>query len=186
MLLIVLGVISLSSNNVKSGVVLIFIGSFFLMPEIPYFNFISFRDYWPIIFILLGITLLIKRNDNREFANYKFSENREFLEVNTTFGSSQNIVKDPIFKGAFINNTFGESIIDLRQTSLKPGDNFIDVKCSFGAVTIYLPSGWNVKIYVKNSFGSSTDKRFNLNSVDSTNTLIIRGSVSFGELLIKD
>ena len=46
------------NKKVFGGVILIFLGTLFLLDNIfPQFNF---SDYWPLIFIVIGVTLIIK------------------------------------------------------------------------------------------------------------------------------
>lgn len=59
MLLIVLGIGSLIKRNTTSGLVLIAIGVYFMVP----FNFgwwYWLHTYWPVVFIILGIHLIYK------------------------------------------------------------------------------------------------------------------------------
>lgn len=63
MLLIVLGIGSLIKRNTTSGLVLIAIGVYFMVP----FNFgwwYWLHTYWPVVFIILGIHLIYKHWKN--------------------------------------------------------------------------------------------------------------------------
>ncbi len=194
MLLIVLGLVSLLRSHYTGGAILMAIGVFFLTPVIPGLGHIWVVNYWPLIFIAIGIILIINRNHHHEHWHQRWSNNREsssyicedgFITSHNSFGSVRQIVLDPVFKGATISNTFGSTIIDLRRTSLSQNETFIDIDSSFGGIEIYVPESWTVKTLVKNSFSGTEDKRYNTMLMDSSKVLIIRGNISFSGLEIK-
>ncbi|MDZ7633000.1 MAG: DUF5668 domain-containing protein [Bacteroidales bacterium] len=60
MLLVVIGVISLTgSENKTPGIVLIAVGGFFMIPELFTDFFRSFNFFWPALFIVIGVVLLV-------------------------------------------------------------------------------------------------------------------------------
>ena len=195
MLLIVLGLVSLTKRQSSGGIVLIAIGSFFLIPHIIGAGHEWMSTYWPLIFVLVGFLLLFKliRPDGCHYRRERFSHEtttytseKGFVNSINTFGSVKQIVLDPVFKGAKISNTFGSTILDLRHTTLEAERTFIDLECTFGAIEIYVPSSWNIEIIAQNIAGGSDDKRYrSRESVDNEHKLIIRGNVTFGGLEIK-
>lgn len=194
MLLIVLGLVSLTKRQSSGGLILIGIGSFFLIPRIIGVGPEWLSVYWPLVFVLIGILLLFKlfRPGRPQFCRERFSQetsyktDKGFVNSVNTFGSVKQIVLDPVFKGAKISNTFGGTILDLRHTVLEAEQTFIDLDCTFGGVEIFVPGNWNIDLDVQHMAGGSDDKRFrSRENIDNEHKLIIRGNITFGGLEIK-
>ncbi len=194
MLLIVLGLVKLIKRQFIGAAVLIFVGGYFLMPRLNIMGYESLAVWWPVIFIFTGIMILIKRW-NRENYGKKYSHNTTvnsisvdgFVTSEVAFGSAKQIVLDPVFKGARLNNSFGHIVLDLRRTSLEADVTFIDVECSFGGIELFIPANWNVFIEADSSFSGCNDKRFpGGEQVDLAHRVVIRGDLSFSGLEIKN
>lgn len=99
---------------------------------------------------------------------------------------SGDVVLDELFKGAMIRTSFGGTTIDLRHTHIAPGETYIDLDCSWGGVEIYVPSDWTVVFKCNAFFGGCDDKRWQNGNVNKENILVIRGTLSFGGLEVKD
>jgi len=62
MLLIFIGAINLYKAKVIPGVILVFVGSFFIIPKIfPEINEQFIHIYWPVLLIAAGIVILLQR-----------------------------------------------------------------------------------------------------------------------------
>jgi predicted membrane protein len=205
MLLLILGFIAFVKKHITTGFVLWIVGGFFIIPilgsvpdsfigTVPA-NFTA--TYWPILLIIAGVLFLFNRlfstgccsskykasfhSEFKDFPHTKTTstDNNDYMDKNCTFASIEHIVLEPEFKGGKINNAFGETVIDLRKTNLKEGDTFLDVQCMFGAVVIYVPEHWQVKIKTNASFGAFEDNRHS-KGTDASKSLVIIGSVMFG------
>lgn len=191
-LLIVIGFILLVSRNYPGGLVLICLGGAFMAQDMGYIDHGVMFTFWPIIFILLGIGLLFKTRTgiNRHHHHHEFTTVHEgkdgYVDSRNTFGDVQRIVLDPVFNGGYIENGFGATRIDLRKSSLPLGTTTINVNCYFGSLDLYIPAGWNVRNEAQPFLGSSDDKRYMISSeTDTSRTLVIRGTVTFGSLELK-
>jgi len=194
MLLIVIGLVSLSKGQSSGGLILIGVGSFFLIPRLIGVGPEWLGTYWPLVFVLVGVLLLVKlfRPDKFPYRRDRFTQettyttDKGFVNSTCTFGSVKQIVLDPVFKGAKIQNTFGGTILDLRHTVLEAERTFIDLECTFGGVEIYVPGNWTVDVNVQHMAGGSEDKRYRMReNSDTEHRLVIRGNVTFGGLEIK-
>lgn len=197
MLLIVIG-LSIVRRQTTGGIVLIGIGSFFLIPHITGLGHNWASTYWPIIFVFIGLVMIVKmfssKRDNYGWhkgdmftADAEYTTDEGFVTSDISFGSVRQIVLAPVFKGARISNRFGGTIIDLRHTTLETTETYIDLDCSFGGIEIYVPANWLVKVTTQNFFGGTDDKRYkSIEFTDSTKKLIIRGHISFGGLEVKN
>lgn len=194
MLLIALGLVSLSKRQSSGGIILIGIGTFFLIPHIIGAGHEWLATYWPLVFVLVGILILFRLiwpgrchyRRERFSRETTYTSEKGYVNSANTFGSVKQIVLDPVFKGAKISNTFGGTILDLRHTVLEAEQTFIDVECTFGGVEIFVPSNWHVEIKTQNMAGGTDDKRYRTReNTDNDHRLILRGSVTFGALEIK-
>lgn len=191
MLLIVIGIASLFRKHYFGGIILLFIGGFFLLPRITNMDISMYRTYWPVIFILIGIMILFKRrstaNKNKPCGKDITHQSEDgFLESENIFGAVRHIVLDPVFRGATVKNTFAGTVIDLRRTTLEDAEVYIDIDCTFGGIEIYAPNNWYIISELKAVFGGFNDKRYqNGESLDATHKLIIRGGLNFSGVEIK-
>ena len=194
MLLIVLGLVSLTKRQSSGGIILIAVGTFFLIPHIMGAGHEWLATYWPLVFVLVGVLILFRLiwpgrchyRRERFSQGTTYTSEKGFVNSINTFGSVKQIVLDPVFKGAKISNTFGGTILDLRHTVLEAEETFIDVECTFGGIEIFVPGSWNVEIKTQNMAGGTDDKRFRMReNIDNDHKLILRGNVTFGGLEIK-
>jgi predicted membrane protein len=200
MLLVAIGVYSLSKGHHTTGVVLTIIGVLFLLPLMPFlprFHFFGARDFWPILFIVIGIIVLVNSKKEKKMKekihqqyftdSTQYKTENGFVYSNNSFGSIKQIVLDPVFKGANIINKFGGTVLDLRNTSIPVGETVVYVDSNFGGIEIYVPDNWIVRTEVNNMFSGTEDKRYiRNNQSDSPYILVIRGSASFSGIEIKN
>lgn len=108
------------------------------------------------------------------------------LNSEVTFGAIQQIVLEPVFRGGVIKNTFGSTVIDLKNTSIPQGETQLNIHSVFGAVELLIPSGWNIVFQVDSVLSGYVDKRFNsVQTDDPERTLIITGKIVFSGLEIR-
>ncbi len=184
-LLIFLGLIFLSNKENKgTGLILIAIGSFFLLPriiDVPYY----WRSlFWPSILIVVGLLIIFgtrRQGGSSYFGDKKKARGEDFLDDVAVFGGGDRIINSQNFQGGKITNIFGGSKIDLTQAKLAPGENSIEVLMIFGGSKLIIPEGWNVRVEVNSVFGGFSDKRVRSKVVpESEGTLIIAGIAIFG------
>lgn len=196
MLLILWGVVQFIKQHYIGGVILIVTGGYFLLPLLTDIDQEWIHTFWPGIFILVGFLILFKKRKYRHHwgDRYKGKERLEqcvtvdgFVQSEVSFGGVHQIVLDPVFKGAKIDNSFGSTVLDLRKTTLAAPETYIDIECSFGSVELLIPPHWNVIVETDTTFSGSSDKRRSPvdNQIDFDHKLIIRGDISFSGLEIK-
>lgn len=205
-LLFILGLFSIIRRHFIGGIILILVGVYLLLGNMPWLPTDSQAMVWPIALIVVGVIFFIKPRHKgnhfmREHVRHRqmWKENRGdiqdrqqfesedgFLYSENRFGAARHVVLDELFKGAKVYISFGGTTIDLRHTHIMPGETYIDIDCSCGGIELYVPSDWRVVIKCNAFFGGSEDKRWQNGIVDKERTLIIRGKLSFGGLEIKD
>lgn len=189
-LLITIGVFSLlTSEKVGPGVVLIGIGSIFLLSDIlprewpGFFDLFSdnFSLFWTLALIVVGASLILrKRIDTGGEPSKKHSRRPTFGGGKTTFGSTSDyaegldddyidevaifgggkkIITSDNFKGGKLTTIFGGSDLILTQSQLAEGANELEVFSMFGGWTLVVPPNWQVRNEVISIFGGISDKR---------------------------
>ncbi len=211
MLLIIIGIVSLVKKQVYTAAFFLSLGSFFIIPKIGLVpdNFLGsvppnfIQLYWPVLLIIAGVFVVIhnifspnKARTIREKILYEAEKSgmenqynceNGFINKRSVFESGKHIVLEPEFKGGIIKTVFGETKLDLRKTSLPEGITTLEIDIAFGSVIILIPENWRIKTNTNTVFGAFEDKRsyFNDDS-ESTKTLVISGSIIFGEGVLKN
>lgn len=194
MLLIVIGFVNIfSRESYVSGLILIMIGSFFLVPRIidlP-FNFIGM--FWPVLLIGGGVLLILKHSVKSICGEKKtgaFTEDNvgqsptdgEGMvdDFNILGGTKRRYTSK--FRGGKFVNIFGGSEIDLSQAQLDNEVAIVETVCVFGGITLYVPSDWEVQVEVVSILGGFSDKRSYVRTtvVEPRKRLIVKGVCVFG------
>lgn len=184
MLLVVIGlVITIGSSGSKtSGIVVMAVGAFFMIPILFRETFHMYNMFWPSIFIIIGVIFILSKRHGWNSVSVTQGSGDDYIDyVNVFSGGERQIVSDN-FRGGKVTAVFGGNEIDLTKSKLAPGINVLEIACVFGGTTIIVPDDWWVKIEVTPVLGGFGDSR-KLSpgrTVDSTKQLIIKGAVVFG------
>jgi len=193
-ILILIGAAMLGSGR-KSGLVLLIIGGAFLLPDI--FDFIPrlyLRTWWPLILILLGIVILVRRSGSADRRQYSSDPSesetlgisKDYLDEVSILGGSNQHISSESFKGGKVTSILGGNEIDFRNSKLAAGTHIIDVVTIFGGSTFIVPEDWDIKLDVNSILGGVGDKRSSIPEGDGNSLLIIKGIAMFGGLEIKN
>jgi len=198
-LLIGIGVLNLLlSNNRVGGIILIALGTFFWLPDIFDLSLRAGQLFWPVILIIIGISLLLKKKPHPHFHFGKPSDtgihtppdntlngaDEDYIDDIAIFGGGNKIMTTQHFRGGKMTAIFGGSELNLSRAGLASGRNILNVFFIFGGSSIIVPSNWNVVIEATPIFGSFSDERYIPKSLKTEegnkSVLIIRGIVMFG------
>lgn len=197
-LLMYVGIWSLTAGNFAKGLIALVIGTVFILPKLGIITGDWANISWPLAFIIIGILLLFKPLLHRGHKPYPpvrsvpnactgYACTDGYVELDNRFGAVRQIVFDPVFKGAAIRNSFGGVALDLRRTMLAEPVTYIDVECTFGGIEIHIPAEWNIQPQLHAVVGGCDDKRQHaLIETDPVHTLIIRGTITFGGIEFKN
>jgi predicted membrane protein len=184
MLLIVIGlVITIGSSGSKtSGLIMMAVGGFFLIPIIFRESFHMYNMFWPSIFIVIGIIFIFSRRKGWSSITSTTATGDDYIDYVNVFSGGERQITSENFRGGKVSAVFGGSEIDLTKAKLAPGTNTLEIACVFGGTTIIVPDDWNVKIEVVPVLGGFGDSRKLIPGriVDTTKMLIIKGAVIFG------
>jgi predicted membrane protein len=176
-LLIIIGAAMIASKR-AGGLILVFIGGFFLIPDIFYIPSNYLRDWWPILLIAIGVAILL-RNTTKRANKDKTTRETNKLDDFSILGGAEKIITSTVFQGGSSTAILGGSQLDLTEAQLAPGMQTIDVLYFMGGSTLIVPSDWNVKIDVINILGGFTDKR-RPDDIDEEKILLIKGFAILG------
>jgi predicted membrane protein len=183
MLLVTIGlVITIGSSGGKSsGVIVMAVGAFFLIPHIFRETF-DVNLFWPSIFIIIGIVFIFSKRKGWNSVSTNAQVGDDYIDFIHVFSGGERQIVSDNFRGGKVTAVFGGSEIDLTKAKLAPGVSELELACVFGGTTIIVPDDWNVKIDVVPVLGGFGDSR-KLNpgrNVDITRQLVIKGAVVFG------
>ena len=145
---------------------------------------ILWKLFFPIIFVLIGLSLIFKDSISRKVRKEIKKINKKdlkFNEYNAIFAG-----EDLNFSGNSVSNMelsaiFGGMNIDLREAKI-PNELLIEATSIFGGIDIFVPDDVCVKTTGTNIFGGNTNKKINN---DSKKTIYIESLCLFGGIDIK-
>lgn len=139
----------------------------------------------PIIFIVTGVSLILKNCGIRFSKEPLLADNLERGDYTATF-SSQTVVlnENEVFKGASLNAIFGGVELDLRACIINE-DVVIDCTSVFGGMDIFVPKDVNLKVSSTPIFGGVSNKKRGPVFIPGAPTVYINAVCMFGGVDIK-
>jgi hypothetical protein len=134
-----------------------------------------------IVIMGLFISQAVHRGSNSARADS--SETVDLFAV----GSRQSqLSRAPVFRGGEMTAVMGRSDLDLRQTTVAPGEEaVIDVFTLWGESIIRVPAEWTVEVRAVAIMGGARDRRTEVRSVPGAPRIVVRGFVMMGGLSIR-
>jgi predicted membrane protein len=174
--------------------VLILIGTFFLIDDIPGFPYDIDRYAFPVGIIVVGAFIVGRAlwGPSREARKSISGDGlvsmdeggEDYFDITTVFGGTKKKVFSKKFKGGESTCIFGGTDLDLTQADIE-GTVVIDVVQLFGGVKMVVPANWEIKSDITAILGGFDDKRSTPQGPPSGKKLIITGFVMFGGVEIK-
>jgi len=185
MLLVCIGlVMTLGASEKTSGVIVMAVGGFFLIPMIFRETFHAYNMFWPSIFIIVGIIFMVSKRGswNKANLNSKGIIGDDYIDYVNVFSGGERQIVSENFRGGRISAVFGGMELDLTKAKLAPGRNDLEIACVFGGATLIVPDDWNISIEVTPVLGGFSDSRKLIpgRTIDPTRQLVIKGAVVFG------
>ena len=184
MLLVAIGlVITIGSSGSKtSGIIVMAVGAFFLIPIIFRETFHVYNMFWPSIFIVVGVIFIFARRQSWGSISSTTQTGDDYVDYVNIFSGGERQIVSENFKGGKITAIFGGNELDLTKAKLAPGTAVLEIACVFGGTTIIVPDDWYVKLEVTPILGGFGDSR-KLHPGKTFNPdrmLVIKGAVIFG------
>jgi predicted membrane protein len=194
-LLVAIGFINIfDRKSWPFGLVLMLVGGVYLSSMTNQLAFDFHAIFWPVLLIGIGLMIVLKKTfgwkHKKECGGGRKKWNDQLqatylaegkINESNVFGGSKRIITEEQFRGGKIENVFGGSEIDFRNSKLAEGENVLEINSVFGGIVMIVPSDWNIVIEMQSVMGGFVDKRRVLNTENQNGPkLIIRGSSVFG------
>lgn len=172
------------------GIALVIFGSLLFLDRLEIFD-VRFWDFWPILLILLGVSMLRRHTKNVVSVSVISSADQPISADDSTINAGaylgghdfQNSSKD--FRGGAATVFMGGCKIDLRSASIKKESAVIDVFAFWGGIEILVPDTWKVTVQGYPILGGIDDKTIPPKRA-SEKQLIIKGYAIMGGVEIKN
>ena len=150
---------------------------------------------FPVLLLLLGLSLLADALKKKERCGFSFTHSgkkasrkvfhtdEEHFDCSVSFGELDQMILLPRLSGGNAEVSFGELDLDLSGCAEIAANCRIDVSCAFGELTLRVPKNYVVEPAVSTSFGSIETS--GSPKAGACGTILLNGSVSFGEISIK-
>jgi predicted membrane protein len=189
--LIVLGVIKLmdtrSSNGTLIGWGLIGAGGLMTLHRMGLFGFLSWRQFWPVLLIVIGLSVVIKamRSRNEVQAGYSKDavDNESVIEAITLLGSFERRITTATFRGGEITAIMGACVLDLRDSSIE-GEATVSVFAAMGGITLKVPPDWTVVLRGSAIMGGFEEKT--ARPPNASKRLVVRGNAIMGAVEVRN
>ncbi|WP_018341933.1 LiaF transmembrane domain-containing protein [Cytophaga aurantiaca] len=188
MLLILVGVYLLY-RSITKGVILIGIGTYFILPLTGFIQPIEIEKMWPALIILLGIIVLFgsKKNHKPKPMSTTHTVNEELFDITAIMSGNTRQISSYDFKGGTITAVMGGVELDLTNCYLSKEGCIIDLSVVMGGVSLKISREWNIQSEITPIMSGIEDEGQYANNVhiDPAATIILRGSVVMGGIEIK-
>ena len=211
LLLVLLGLMNISTQAGRGlGFVLVVIGVLFQLNTLGYLH-LSFRDFWPIVIIAVGVLLLWGSLGSRGYVkkpkidwtqpgageafrnHFEAADSTDPRSLNAVaiFGGCERRFSGESFQGGKAVAVFGGVELDFRDADMEGDEAILEISCLFGGVEVRVPETWTIHSRSMPLFGGFEDKSRRVKVVDATGatktkTLIITGVVIFGGVEISN
>jgi predicted membrane protein len=143
------------------GVILLIVGTLLLLNK---FDFISlrFRDLWPIVFILIGGSLIWGSLARRRLVDGGESKNPGANDATVNglaiLGGFTRLNNSQDFRGGELTAIMGGCELDLRQASIKEEEAVLNIFAFWGGIKVKVPDTWSVTLQGVPILGGFEDK----------------------------
>lgn len=183
-------------------------GSFFLLSNLNVLQADFHGVLFPVLLLLLGVSLLIDAlrksrkpaffftfnsdkddddvddsDDDEGSLQSDYSSDEDSFAFHAKFGSSRTRVDVAHLRHGQINVAFGDYTLDLSEVASVTNDCVVDSSCSFGELTLLVPSRFRVRSESNTAFAGTTVS--GAPDIHCEGTITLSGSVHFGGISIK-
>lgn len=180
LILIAIGVVNVfGQNGIRySGIILIVIGTLFLMENLNFINIDVWQLIVPALVILVGLWFLLPKRENKP-------NSRHYVRQMAFFSGAEIACDSNEFKGADLTVAFGGIDLDLRHVELseeRPAK--IDMFVAFGGIDVIVPEGMRVRVTGIPLFGGWSNRAVKVPSAEEAD-IVVNAFVMFGGMEVK-
>lgn len=192
-LLIIFGIAKVSQSSKNSGQIfgwiLILIGALKLLDVMDFINF-RIWDWWPIIFIIIGLNFLRgswnrSRNTAANISGDSLNDSDSYIKNIAMLSGVKRKITSKDFRGGELTAFMGGCEIDLREAEMKENEATLDVVAVWGGIEIRVPMGWSISVNATPIMGGVEDGTYPSKD-GSTKRLVITGNIVMGGVEIKN
>ncbi len=165
-LLVLIGLVMVGTKESKSGgFTLIIIGIVFLLPKLFEVTMDEILQFWPLIFVFIGIGILFRHNrEKKKITDEPYdagavSEAVDFADETVIFGNLQKAIISDYFKGGNITLIAGNATLDLTEARLAEGNYTFSIFVLLGTLEVIVPNHWNASNQSEEILGTVIDHR---------------------------
>ena len=187
LILILAGVVHLFANNFRNasgGVVLIVIGSFFMLAKLDILGKSAWHYVWPILFIVLGVWILFGLSGRRP-REAAFSAKENDLDAFAMFSGLERRIESQNFRGGKATAIMGGIDLDFTQARLAEGKANIELTAIMGGIEIKAPRNWRVEVDGHPILGGIEQTHTFTPGAEAAPTLFIKATAILGGIDIK-
>lgn len=186
---ILVGIWQLVANKfrfITGPVILIVGGAAFQLAAFDVIEFASIWQFWPLILILIGGSMLLERSGVKLPTPFTHNQDETTTSILSIFNGAEHAITSQQFTGGEVTAIFGGIDLDLRQAAVADRPARINTFAMFGGVDIIVPAGWAVKHDVIGIFGGFDDERAEkITAQDGQSDLLVTGFAMFGGITVK-
>ncbi|HZX09475.1 MAG TPA: DUF5668 domain-containing protein [Acidobacteriota bacterium] len=186
LILIFVGIWHLINQNFRQNgfsLLLILIGTFFLLVNWNVLGANFWKIFWPVLIIGIGLWIVLKP---KGFKGKTPPIKDDDLGAFIIFSGIKRQVESKQFRGGKATALFGGIELDFHKTILFENQATIELTALFGGIEIFIPKEWKLVLDSSAAFGAVEDKRREVNPEDSKTTLYIKATALFGGIEIKN
>jgi predicted membrane protein len=168
------------------GIFWIIVGSFMVLDRLDLVYF-SVWDLWPLVLVLLGISLIWKPSGRtmRWSGVVSVGESSNTINALALMGGFKRANDSQDFQGGEATAIMGGCEIDLRKASIQQGEAVMNLFSVMGGIEIWVPEDWKVVLQGVPILGGFEDKT-HPTSAESNKRLVVRGYAVMGSVEIKN
>ncbi len=186
-LLVIYGIVKISQPSGTPGrvfgLILAFVGAGMLADKLDLFYF-RVWDYWPLILILLGGSLLWRGSQRKAASDAgAASSTNSVINGFTMLGGLTRNSNSQNFKGGELTTIMGGCEIDLRHAKIQ-GEAVFEMLAFWGGIDLKIPEDWTVVNQITPLLGGVEDKT--RPPKETTQRLVLRGHAIMGGIEVSN
>jgi predicted membrane protein len=164
-----------------AGGTLMLAGTLMLLNNMGLIRF-RLHDWWPLLLILLGISIIWRGYDRARFGDVDPSSTVSGIAV---LGGVERTCNSQDFRGGELTAFIGGCVVDLRNADMKVGEAVIQTFAFWGGIEIKVPEDWSVSVQGFPILGGF-DEKTRAPKEGPRKVLIIKGFAIMGGVEIRN